>query len=705
MDYKDHSKVIAALEESQEADRDNREMVREVRTFLHVEDGQWEPDVVQNMSGRPRYTFDMCGELVDDIAGEIEGAQFSISVRPAGGEASEDIAEIYDGVIRNIENMSEATYVYNDNGRRVVESGFGAWRIVQDYGQSESFDQDLFIRDIKNAVDCVWFDANSRTRTHEDANHVIVLEPINRQNYDLEYPEGSGVSIGQGRTTNTLTDRQDDVIIGEIIYFVPGNQRIVKMTDGNVYVDDEKFQSIQDDLQVLGITVEKERTRLVKKVKSRLFDGNDWLGEEQDTVFQDILPVVPVYGNFEVLEDSIVYYGAVRKKMDSQRVYNYSESRKIEEGALAPRRKLFMTPRQAEGHEAQLSKMNTSADPVQFYNVDSEAPQPYESMGPQINPGLETISASAMQRLRPADQRLPGQALGLRSGIAVEQEQNAEDTKNVKYFSAIQRAIHQTGKILVKAIPKVYDTQRQVRIIGEDGKAEMKTLNTVVIDQATGQPVEVTDLNQGSYDVVCKVGPQFQNRQSESREALERMAAIDPSIIQLGKDIWLNNTPMPGMDTLSERVRAQMVTQGLIPQSELTEEEMAQMQAQAAAQGQQQDPNMMIAQAEMLKAQNDQQDLQIKLMDAQTRQAEQTRKSQETANNAILLESTRNRNNAAAMQAAANAHKTMGESGMADRDAATGGVDAYNEITTDLLKDKVPKRMTYNPMTGQIEGA
>jgi hypothetical protein len=47
----------------------------------------------------------------------------------------------------------------------------------------------------------------------------------------------------------------------------------------------------------------------------------------------------------------------------------------------------------------------------------------------------------------------------------------------------------------------------------------------------------------------------------------------------------------------------QMVAQGMIPMSQLTDEEKAEMQAKQQGQGEQQDPNMILAQAELLKAQ------------------------------------------------------------------------------------------------------
>ena len=71
-DFDNLTDVKTLLSEAQEAEEDNRAEIREVTHFLQKPDGQWEPGIVQNMSGRPRYTFDKCNPIVDAISGERE---------------------------------------------------------------------------------------------------------------------------------------------------------------------------------------------------------------------------------------------------------------------------------------------------------------------------------------------------------------------------------------------------------------------------------------------------------------------------------------------------------------------------------------------------------------------------------------------------------------------------------------------------------
>ena len=579
-DFNDLNSVKKLLSEAQEAEFDNRAKVREVTYFLEKSDGQWEPSIIQNMSGRPRYTFDKCNPVVDSIAGEMEQAEFGIKVRPATGEASKDTAADYDGLIRNIQSISSAKQVFNSSGRKMVASGFDAWRVVHDWGDTDSFEQDLFIKKIANSVDRVWFDTGAEMQDMSDANWAFVLQALTKAEYKEKWPDGSGQSVNDNRTDDVYYYKPDLIVVGEFLYKKPVNKELVLMSNNAVYEVDDKFDSVQAELAEQGITEVRRRTKKSHTVMSRLFDGSDWLTEEKDTIF-GYIPVVPVYANFDISENKVIYRGAVNNLMDAQRVYNYAQSRATEEGALAPRAKYWMTREQAQADMATLQTMNTNADPVQTYTHTDNVPPPYWQGGAQINQGLQQTSADMAQNIV--------QSSGIfaanqgdspnQSGFAIELQQQKGDNSTIKYFNSMEIGVCHTFKILVDAIPRVIDTKRQVRILGEDGQSKMESVNDQVFDNESGEMVELNDLRKGKYDVTCTVGPAFQSRQQETARAFLDIAQIDPTIIQSGKDIWLSNLAVPGMDAMSERARKEMLEKGIIPDSQMTDEEKEAAQA------------------------------------------------------------------------------------------------------------------------------
>lgn len=619
--YDSATDVNVLLQNSQEAEWDQRQAAREAVVFLNDRNGQWEPFWWDSCNGKPRYTFDMTSPIVDQHMRQIEESAFDIRVSPAGGQATKETAQVYDGVIRNIENMSNAGHIYKAVARGMIASGFDAMRVVQKYVDSDSFDQDLIIEHIPNAIDRVWW-GPSESQDRSDAPWCVVLHSMSKAAYEEKWPEGSGQSVSEGRQANAYYQRVDQIIIGEFLYYEEDAKELVLMNNGRVYDVDDKFKAIADELKELGVTETRRRKVKGKRICSRFFDGSDWLDEKKETVFT-LMPVAPCYGNFWLFEDKILYQGVVEKLYDTQRVLNYSLSREIEEGALAPRAKYWMTKTQTAGNEDTLATLNTNSDPVQIYNPDPEAPgAPQQQGGAQINPGLRNISESMRNMMSYSSGMFAanmGDNPGLQSGVAIDKLQSAGEAGSSKYVKALEYAIAYLARVLIKAIPKTYDTQRQMRLMYEDGSTEIQVLNQEVQDRQTGQMITLNDLSQGQYDVVCRAGPSFKNKQEETIAAMVELAKVDPSIMQIGGDLFLKAINTPVADQLAERRRAQMLSQGLIPESEMTDEEKQAAQQKAQTQ-QGQDPAMVLAQAEMAKGQAELMKAQTDQMNAHTEQ-------------------------------------------------------------------------------------
>jgi len=615
-----HFLMLEELKDAQKAETDNREMVREATHFLNKRDGQWEPKIIQKFSGKPRYTFDECNPIVDDIMGEMEAMNFDVRVTAAGAGSSKETAKQFEGIIRTIENISRAQSVYLQAAKIMVGTGMDGWRVVQEYRDDDHFQQDLLIKKVPNFVDSVWFDQDAVEPDMSDSMRSWVLTSMSKAKYKKEYPNGSCNSIGSGNSQQAYSyKKSDEVVIGEYLYKVKKSRELVLMTNGSIYEVNDDFKKVQDELKKAGVTVHKQRTRDYYEVHSRFFDGDDWLDEASKTVFCYI-PVVPIYGNFIISESKVVYWGVTEKIMDAQRVINYAESRKIEEGALSPRGKYWLTNEQAQSAEVRrtLRTLNTNMDPVQFYDFAEGHPPPAYQGAPASNPGLVETSQSAqgfIERTSGTFDEARGAAPAHRSGEAVGLLQKKSDNPKRKWFKSVETGIAHTGRILVKAIPKVYDTQQEMVLTHQNGSTEVITIRQKVRDEQTQEVVELNDLSKGMYDVLCKAGPAFHSQQQETVTTITDIAGIDPSIIQLGADVLLNNINAPGIDQLAERKRLLMVMQGMIPPNQMTDEERKLVAQQN--QNQEMSPldqaNLMIAQAQLQETQGKNQERAVKL--------------------------------------------------------------------------------------------
>jgi hypothetical protein len=620
IDFNKHSNVLVMISEAQDATTDARQAVRDAKLFLNKRDGQWDPYAWSKLEGRFRGTFDMCTPIVDQISGEIEQSDFGLNVSPSGGDSSIDVAKTYDGLIRNIRNISNADEVFNAASRSNVIGGFDAVEVVQEFVDGDSFDQDLIIKRVPNAVDSVWFDIGSVKQDGSDAKWCVKLIAIPAAEYKERFPDGSNLSVGDDKKNTAYFDVADFVTVGQLYYKKKVNIELVQMSNGAVYRVDDKFESIKDELAQQGISEEKRRGRKSWRVNSRLFDGGDWLGDEEVTVFND-LPIIPIYGNFDIFENKVIYFGKLEKLYDQQRTLNYAMSRDIEDGALSPKKKYWGTPEQIEGYEDTIQSLNTNNDAMQLYNHTDNVPPPFMQGGVEASQGLQTTIANTQQMISASANSFnaqQGNANPMQSGIAGSQQIEQGNIGSIKWFKSLEVMVCQVGRVLINAIPRVYDSTRQVRILEEDGTSSMVTLNDTVFDQETQQNVEINDLSKGDYDVVCDFGPAFNSQQKETTQAFLDMAQIDPSFLQQGKDIMLKNLAVPGMDQMAERARVELLNAGMIPEKQWTDEERAEIQAQQEAEQQQppqEDPMMVAARAEEGKA-------QAELMKSQTQQQE-----------------------------------------------------------------------------------
>ena len=661
------------LKDWQESDVDQREDAREADRFLLEKDGMWEDYIRRRLDSqkRPRYTFDRVTPVIESMMADIEDMDFGCNVKPAGSGSDKDLALTYEGMIRSIQSMSNSDEIFRNACRRVMRRGFDAWMVKTRYADPWSFEQDLFIVPIPNSINRVWTSNAKKNADSSDSPASYVLTSLSPAEYKEKFPDGSGISIDDYDEDQNFDNYQPEVItIAERFYQKKIQVEVVQMNSGAVYKVDEKYEKIKDELATSGVTEVNRKVVDDFKWCYCVFDGGGMLQYETDTVFVSN-PVVTVYGNYEHIGQNSkeTFSGLVLKEMDAQRVLNYARSREIEEGALAPRSKWWMTKAQAKGHTDQISRMNVSADPVQFYNHDPEAPAPYWSQAAQSNPHLVNLSQSmeaAIKEQAGVFSAMQGDFAGRMSEDTVRMQVDRGTAATRKWVNAVISGIRRTCEILVETIPVVYDTKRQFTITGMDGTESDVVLNDEIYDQQTATMVGVNDLNRGKYKVVCDAGPAFANRLEAGLDALLKYAAIDPTIVQQAGDVMMKSIDAPLVDQIAERKRAQLLMAGQIPPAQMTEDEK-QLMAQQAQQAQNRPPSLeeTLANAEMMKAQNDAANIQLK---AQSQQIEMLKLQQKVATDdrhqgmeeAKAISDIQNKN-ASTIKTLAEAEKVSGE--------------------------------------------
>lgn len=577
---KDQEIIDEALERFdawQEAEAENRLHALEDIRFVDEDDGQWTKEAKAKREGRPCMTFDRVSSAVNQIVGDMLQNRPSPKVR-AAEDGDIDTADVYTGLIRAIENSSEGKRAHGTAFKFAVKGGYGVWRIRHDYCHDETFDQDIIIEPIYNPFS-VLFDPYAKKITREDGRAAFVFEDMDKKDFEREYPNASTqdtFELVYGKDWCT----KDSIRICEYYRKVPKMSKIYRLSSGEV-VRAEEFDDIIEEAAQQGIFIEAEREVETHDIEYYKLTANDIL--DRIEYKGRYIPLIPVYGKHTNVDGKFLYRGVVRKAKDAQRAFNYEVSNIIEHGSLQPKAPYMATPAMLLGHEKQWSKINTSNDPVLVFNPDPEMPggKPFREPPPQSNAAAMNIAMMMADNIKSTTDIFDA-SLGARSnetsGKAIQARDRQGDTATFEFADELMEAVRYEGRILLDLIPKIYDTRRQLRIMGEDDQEEVMEVNKPILDYETGEPVIVNDLTRGRYDLHMDSGPSYSTKRVETAEQLSQIVAQNPQMSTVLGDVWVKALDLTDGDEVRKRLRKLGIKEGFIDPDPNDEEEQAMIQ-------------------------------------------------------------------------------------------------------------------------------
>lgn len=579
------------------------EAVEDVKFVDDDKDGQWSDQMLKSRANRPCLTFDKLSTSVDRVIGGQLSNMPSVKIR-AAEEGDEDIAEVYQGLIRQIDQRG--IQAIKTAFKFAVKGGFGCFLVDHDYIDDVSLDQDILIREVKNPFS-VLIDPIIQAERTTEARFGFLFQDMERKEFDRLYPDQPDVSESEFLTSHTSENwiTEDYVRVADYYRIVLEESTLVQLSDGRV-LDLKEVQPVRDELNLQGITLGKTRKVQKRKLERFKITANNIL-EEVECVGRYI-PIVPVLGKTSNINGKFISRGLVRKAKDAQRLYNYSRSVAVEVTALTPKQPYFVTPAMIKGHESKWRNMMVSNDPVLTFNFD-QGQKPYRESPAQGSPGLMQDAQLAAEDIKATtgiyDANLGQQGQEI-SGVAMSKRQFQGEMSNFEFQDQLVDAIELSGRICIDMIRSVYDTERQIRIVGEDEKEEVISINKTLMDAQTGQYVKTMDLSVGNYDIKVASGPSFSTRKQETAEQLSTIIAQNPAMSELVGDVLFKNLDLVGGDEVIKRLRSAGVKAGII---EPDEQEAAALQEQ-------------IQQAKQIEAQAAQLELALKQAEVMTEQAE-----------------------------------------------------------------------------------
>jgi hypothetical protein len=551
---------------------------------------QWPNELrrTREIDDRPTLTLNGARQHNLQIINDAKQNKPGMKAMATGGGSTYESAQAIAALFRHIEYISNATTVYDSATHFQVHAGWSYWRIETDYASDDTWDQEIYIRRIRDPL-MVYLDHDAREVDRADGKFAFVFEDIHRDEFERDPRTAKYAHLA---TSDPIGDaggwmNEDYVRIADYYRLVEEEDTLYALPQG--FVKDFPGGMVKRSLlegkspehakripraqrraiiaAVEGDERVKSRPIITRYVEYNFIIGNKivetkvWPGK--------YIPVVPVWGDETIIDGTWDCKSHTRAMLDAQRMYNYAASSATEFMGLQTKTPWLVATESIEELETywnEANRINTSALPYKAFREDgSEIPPPSRIAPPQAAPIYAQQMQASLQDLLMTSGQFAAQmgAQGNeRSAKAIGERQRQSDNATYHFIDNLATAIRHTGRIILDLIPHIYDTRRVMQVLADDGTT-MQLMLDPSAQQAYAKEMaqdgkiaqHIVNVNIGQYEVQADVGPNFATRREETAEAMKLILTQNPNMSSILGDIFLRALDFEHADEAAARLK------------------------------------------------------------------------------------------------------------------------------------------------------
>lgn len=578
-----HEAAMKCFEEADAAWREVREQSKDDTLFYHGK--QWDEHLssIARAKNEPTLSVNRLPVFVKQIENDMRSRDIGITCAATSEDGSEDTANIFTGIIRGIEQRSNAKqhYIHAAGENGALVPGIGYLKITLDYSDNDGFNQDITISSIKDPMK-ILVDPSVQEIDFSDAEYWLEFDDYSHKSFKRSFPRAECVSADMFPSGSGNWVNGESIRVARFWYKEETSITKFLMDDGTIEIE-EKIERIDGDDDYNKVIVNGEaktilRERSVTNTKIKFIDftaaevlnEGEWAGSK--------FPFVAVTGPATIIDGKRDIRGIIRFAKDSQKMLNFMASSAARRIASANKSPWIVDRKSIAPYIQAWNKANTENMPYLPYDSYDD-----KGNGRQLPPPQRADQTGQIQDLLQAAAKFEddlkatigiydaglGATPNEQSGVAIQTLAQQGQNANSHFSDMLIAAIKTLGNILIDVIPNVYDTARLVRVVGADNKSRMIKINELVKDK--GQMIEYNIRDAaGHYGIVVNAGPAYATQKQAAIEQMTELMRVNPSIAPYVQDIIAGNMDFEGKDIVRDRLMKvlAMTNPGIIEQDD-----------------------------------------------------------------------------------------------------------------------------------------
>ncbi len=562
---------------------------------------------------KPAMTFNKLYDTCKKVVGEQRKNKPDLMVRSLTGKADQKQIDLRADLVRTISYQSQNDLVYQTAFKQALMMGYGAFEICLEYENARSFNQKITYEIIPD-VTRTSFDPTSLKPHKGDGNFCARQYVYSKDEFYATYPNIlNAVSYSDPRSLLDLQwETRDTIVVCKYTRKEWFPLKILLLTDGKT-VTEEQWEEMQPDIElrkqlassssVVGDMIRKSIPEVHgERMSKDYFIRQYMLTQNQIIKFTDwpskYLPLIFVDGDSNFINGQQYTRSFIHEAKDAQKFVNYVGSEIAAEIKNRRREQWLGTPDNILGNE-QLWR-----NPELQAGILLAKPDPKTGMMPQKQAPWE-LSQTLLAQFQRGCQDMR-EILGFSENEALQgkdmsgkarRERKLEGSMSAYvWFDNLNQAIEQGGRVVLDLLPVIAGQEERHMVISKaDGRTDSITLNKIVGQDDSGEPMRENTLDGSDYDIEIDTGPSFAVQKDIALEFFQETLQVNPQAFPLIADLWAKNLDIQYMPQVAERFKTMVPPEILAkeegkppppkqpnPQEMMMQQQMQQQQQQMA---------------------------------------------------------------------------------------------------------------------------